>query len=216
MIPAPGIKPTVGLMPTSPFTDDGETMEPSVSVPTPAAQRLAATAAPVPELEPEGTRVECVGIAGLAAASAPSADRMAGAEVRPLAEIGLAEDDRARGAEAGNEFGVFRSGGSEGEGAGRGHHFVASVDVVLDEDGDAVEGAAGTFLFALAIEVGGDGGGVGVQFDDGVEAGALFADGFIDGADAGDLLVDQMGGGPVAGGEAFLKLGDGELARLED
>ena len=39
-----------------PQTDDGQTIEPSVSVPTAAAQRLAATAAAEPELEPHGLR----------------------------------------------------------------------------------------------------------------------------------------------------------------
>ncbi len=48
--------PTVGLTPTSADAADGETMEPSVSVPTATAQRLAATAAPEPELEPDGLR----------------------------------------------------------------------------------------------------------------------------------------------------------------
>src|SRR5947209_20032968 len=52
MIPAPGISPTVGLIPTSPHIDDGDTIEPSVSVPTAAAHRFAATAAAEPELEP--------------------------------------------------------------------------------------------------------------------------------------------------------------------
>lgn len=49
-------RPTVGLMPTSAFTDAGEVIEPSVSVPMPAAHRLAATAAPVPDDEPLGLR----------------------------------------------------------------------------------------------------------------------------------------------------------------
>ncbi len=50
------IRPTVGLTPTMPFAEDGLTIEPSVSVPTAAAQRLAATAAPEPELDPHGLR----------------------------------------------------------------------------------------------------------------------------------------------------------------
>src|SRR5882724_11489760 len=56
MIPLPLMSPTVGLMPTSPLTEEGETMDPSVSVPIAAAQRLAAAAAPEPELEPEQLR----------------------------------------------------------------------------------------------------------------------------------------------------------------
>src|ERR1051325_9209607 len=57
MIPLPLIRPRVGLMPTSPHADDGQTTEPSVSVPTPTAARLAAMGAPVPELQPPGARV---------------------------------------------------------------------------------------------------------------------------------------------------------------
>ena len=48
--------PTVGLKPTSAFTEDGEVMEPSVSVPTPSAASPAASAAPVPLLLPLGLR----------------------------------------------------------------------------------------------------------------------------------------------------------------
>src|SRR5438094_3155271 len=47
-------RPSVGLMPTSELLFDGDTTEPSVSVPTAAAARFAATATPDPELEPDG------------------------------------------------------------------------------------------------------------------------------------------------------------------
>ena len=43
-------RPTVGLMPTSMFWFDGLRMDPDVSVPTLAAQKL--TFVPTPELEP--------------------------------------------------------------------------------------------------------------------------------------------------------------------
>src|SRR6266849_2930644 len=56
MMPARLINPTVGLIPTSEFAFEGQTTEPSVSVPIPIAERFAATAAPVPELEPQGLR----------------------------------------------------------------------------------------------------------------------------------------------------------------
>ena len=56
MTPARLISPRVGLIPTKPLADDGQTTEPSVSVPTATAQRLAATAAPDPELDPQGLR----------------------------------------------------------------------------------------------------------------------------------------------------------------
>src|SRR5579885_2561465 len=62
MIPLRLIKPTVGLRPTTPQMDDGLTTEPSVSLPTATAQRLAATAAADPELEPDGLRASICGL----------------------------------------------------------------------------------------------------------------------------------------------------------
>src|SRR5262245_7479213 len=62
MIPERLTSPTVGLTPTSPFAEDGHTIEPSVSVPTPTAARFAAIAAPVPELDPHGLRSRTYGL----------------------------------------------------------------------------------------------------------------------------------------------------------
>jgi hypothetical protein len=56
MIPERLIRPTVGLIETIPQTADGEMSEPSVSVPTAAAQNPAETATAEPELEPDGLR----------------------------------------------------------------------------------------------------------------------------------------------------------------
>ncbi|OGF98932.1 MAG: hypothetical protein A2Z86_01755 [Candidatus Glassbacteria bacterium GWA2_58_10] len=56
MIPLRLTRPTVGLSPTRQFTEEGPIIEPSVSVPTAAAHRLAAAAAPEPELEPQALR----------------------------------------------------------------------------------------------------------------------------------------------------------------
>lgn len=62
MIPLRLTRPTVGFSPTSPFDDDGQTTEPSVSVPTPTAAKFAATAAPVPVLEPHALRFSAYGL----------------------------------------------------------------------------------------------------------------------------------------------------------
>src|SRR5450631_407391 len=61
IIPLRLTRPTVGLMPTRPFADDGHTIEPSVSVPIPSAARFAESPAPVPELEPQGLRSRAYG-----------------------------------------------------------------------------------------------------------------------------------------------------------
>src|SRR5687767_3492379 len=54
MIPLREISPSVGLMPTTPFVTAGQIMDPLVSVPTAATARLADTATPDPELDPQG------------------------------------------------------------------------------------------------------------------------------------------------------------------
>src|SRR6478752_8512587 len=62
MIPARLTRPTVGLIPTTPLAEAGHTMEPSVSVPTATAPKLAETAAAEPELEPHGFRSSTNGL----------------------------------------------------------------------------------------------------------------------------------------------------------
>src|SRR5215212_10467189 len=47
-------RPSVGLMPTTELTDAGQTIEPSVSVPTATTAKAAAMATAEPELEPQG------------------------------------------------------------------------------------------------------------------------------------------------------------------
>src|SRR5260370_42611732 len=49
-------RPSVGLIPTMPQQVDGETIDPSVSVPMATAQRLAATATAEAEPDPDGGR----------------------------------------------------------------------------------------------------------------------------------------------------------------
>ena len=52
IIASRGIDPTVGLIPTQPFSDAGQTIDPSVSLPTAIETIPAPTAAPDPEDEP--------------------------------------------------------------------------------------------------------------------------------------------------------------------
>src|SRR5215468_9027042 len=51
--PARLVRPTVGLMPTTPLAFAGQTMLPSVSVPKDTVAKLADAAAPEPELDPQ-------------------------------------------------------------------------------------------------------------------------------------------------------------------
>src|SRR2546430_3403771 len=50
------VRPTVGLIPTTPFAFAGHTMLPSVSLPNDTAAKFAEAAAPDPELDPHGLR----------------------------------------------------------------------------------------------------------------------------------------------------------------
>src|SRR5580692_5650783 len=56
-------RPAVGLMPTTPQALDGETIEPSVSVPTASGAKPADRPAAEPELEPDGLRSSAYGLA---------------------------------------------------------------------------------------------------------------------------------------------------------
>ena len=61
-VPVRGITPGVLRTPTRLQNDDGTRIEPPQSVPRPIAARLAATAAPVPELEPPASRLVSYGL----------------------------------------------------------------------------------------------------------------------------------------------------------
>src|SRR3984885_16094680 len=62
-MPARLTSPRVGLMPTTPQALDGETIEPSVSVPTASGAKPADRPAAEPELEPDGLRSSADGLA---------------------------------------------------------------------------------------------------------------------------------------------------------
>src|SRR5690348_9276386 len=61
MTPAREVSPSVGLMAATMLAPAGDRIDPFVSVPRATAQRLAATAAPDPELEPMGLRSSAYG-----------------------------------------------------------------------------------------------------------------------------------------------------------
>ena len=57
MMPLRLTAPTVGLMPTRLLAEAGDRIELTVSVPMPSSPKFAASAAPVPPLEPPGVLV---------------------------------------------------------------------------------------------------------------------------------------------------------------
>ena len=77
-IPAWATSPTVGLRPTIALLPAGQTIDPSVSVPTAIAHRFAAAATADPELEPQGSQRQVVRVAGETAPRAPAVEKEAG------------------------------------------------------------------------------------------------------------------------------------------
>ena len=153
--------------------------------------------------------IQRVRIRALPAARTPAARRLRRADVRPLRKVRLAEDDGAGGAQPRDERRVARRGDArERERAGRRHHAVARRDVVLHQHGDPVERPADAVRLALGIEPVGDGQGIGVGFEHGMELRIELSD------------TRQVGGangarGAGAGAHGVLQLRDGRLFQLE-
>src|SRR5213075_1618289 len=107
------------------------------------------------------------GILRLSAAAAPTAGRMTGTKVGPLAQVRFADDNCARIAQLLCDKRVLqRYRSAERQRTGRRRHPIVRIDVVLDEHGNAVQGSAQPSGFALAIKSVSDGQRVWVQFDD--------------------------------------------------
>ena len=112
--------------------------------------------------------VENVGVAGLAAAAAPAARRAGGAEVGPLREIGLAEDDRAvRTQPLDQESVASRPVSGQRQRPGAGRHPIGGVDVVLQEDRNPMQGSARTARLAFAVEIARQRQGLGIGLEHG-------------------------------------------------
>lgn len=112
--------------------------------------------------------------------------------VRPFAEGRFAEEDGAGLAQLGYYEGVAGDDGAEqGEAAGGCFELVFGGDVVLYEEGDAVEGAAHAVVGAFGVESCGDGEDVGVQLEDG--AWTKSASGSLGDARLGQLEDARLG-----------------------
>ena len=211
MRPSWETSPTVGLSPTIAFPADGQTIEPSVSVPIATAHRLAAAATADPELDPHGSAPRSYGLRVEAAARAPAVEVEAGLddrlgshapEVRPFGEIGLAQDDGARRPEASDDPRVApHAAPDQRQRAGRRLHRVIRRDVVLDQDGDPMERPTNAPRSALGVPPGGDVEGCGVRLDDRVED-------RIEPVDPSQVRLGQLQGGEVTGRQQRAQLRD--------
>ncbi len=116
-----------------------------------------------------GIAIEHIGVPGLPAARAPARRRTRRPEVGPLAEIRLAEDDRAGVAQPRHQEGVGRRLViGEGERAGGVDH-AHGVDVVLEQHRHAVERPAQLARRAFGVAAIGLGQRLRVHLEDGVE-----------------------------------------------
>ena len=212
MMPVRLTSPTVGLRPTMPLLLAGQTMEPLVSVPMATTQRLAATATPEPGARTAGVAVQHVGVAGLAAHAAPAARGKIGAEVGPFAHVGLGQDDRpGRPQLFGHPAVFFHERISQHGGAGRGRHRVKGIDVVLEDDRDAVQRAPGLAGLHLGVQFGRDLQGVGVDAKDRIEPGPAA----VDGLDALQVALHDIAYGEPPFHVALLQLPDGDLLQVD-
>ena len=99
---------------------------------------------------------------------------MAGTEIRPLAQVRLAQDHRTRFAKPSRHKGVLaRNRSHQCERPGCGHHSVVSGDIVLDEHRESMERPPQPARFALAVQCLGDGQRIRIDFDDRIQLGTF-------------------------------------------
>ena len=145
---------------------------------------------------------------GQAPAAGPTARGEEGAEVCPLREVRLAEDDRAGRAQVGGDRRVVKGRlAHKRERSGRGLHLVPGVDVVFEQHRDPVERADDLALRAAVVRVLRELKGIGVQLDDTVDVRA----GLVERADAVEVELGELDRSEPARGHLRLQPRDGEL-----
>ncbi len=132
--------------------------------------------------------VERIRVAREATACAPAAHRLGRAHIGPLAQVGLADDDGAGGAQLRSHVGVaFGPHAGQRQRTGGRAHAVAGGDIVFQQDGDAVQRTAHAPGGTLAVHLQRQLERFGIDLDDGVDARA----GLVDVADARQVLRGQ-------------------------
>ena len=185
-MPSPLASPRVPRSPASAWCAEGMRIDPQVSLPMPKAPKLAATAAPVPPLDPPGLRSGSYGLRVWPPREAivviPRANSM---------HVGLAEEDCARLAETPHLGGVVgRHRGRKGDRAGRRGH-VGGVVVVLHHDRNPVQRAPHRARGALRVELRRALPRPRVDGDNRIDGWALL----VEGRDARQVAVDEIDGG---------------------
>ena len=146
-MPACDQRPVVGRKPTMPHSAAGMRTEPPVSEPMPPGTSRAATATPVPPLEPPGMRVGSYGLRAGAEGGV-----VVGHAVGELVQVGLAEHRSRRRRAAAATTGALRFGRLLAQ-AGRaaGGRQIGGVEVVLERERHAVQRAEPLAALAPAV-----------------------------------------------------------------
>ena len=183
-------------------------IEPSVSVPIADAARLAATAAPEPELEPPGLRSSTYGLRVCRPRPLQPLDERVDRKfahslrfVLPRMTAPASRSRRAIGRV------LFDAHADQRQRASRRLHLVGGVDVVFEQDRDAVQRSARTALGSFAIERLGNGERIGVGLDHAAQRWAAA----IDRLDALQVRLDYLARAGLAARLARLQLGDADL-----
>ena len=203
--------PTVGLSPATPFAEaDRRPIRPS---PCPRRRRRDSRRRQLQSRSRSaGIAVERIRVASQSAAAAPSAGGVTGANVGPLTKIGFAQDhDAGRTQASGDESVVRGTRAEQRQRTRRRIHTIPGVDVVLDEDRNAMKRPTRPFRLAFMVECVGDLESVRVQLDHGVDHGS----GFVDLPNARQVFLGQRAGGIPAGLECLLGVVNRDLVEFE-
>ena len=148
---------------------------------------------------------------GQSTAPRPAAGGIEGAEVGPLGEVGLAEDDGSTGAQFRSDRRVADGGlPSQRERARGGLHPVACVDVVLQQHRDAVQRSQQLASGAQVIGVLRHRQGVRVDLQDGIDAGPVL----VQRLDAVEVETRELDGSERASRHLRLQLRHGGLVEF--
>jgi hypothetical protein len=133
-------------------------------------------------------------------------------EIRPLAQVGLAENHRAGRAQVRSHGRILcRNRTGQRKRTCRRVHGVGRVDVVLDQHRNAVQRPAHFSALAFRIELVGDLQCVGIEFDDGVQR----RSGCVYRGDAVEVLLHDRVRGQFTGSHASFQFSDADFFQSE-
>src|SRR5208282_308529 len=159
-----------------------------------------------------GIAVESIRVASESTPPAPSAGGMTGANVGPLAEIGFPQNHHAGLPQLRRDKSVIRRPRSQQrQRTRRSIHAVSGIDVVFDQDRNAMEQPARPLRLALLIERVGDLQRLRVEFDDRVDHRA----GLVDLLNARQVLLGQRARRILTGLKGFLDFVNRDFVELE-